>query len=129
MAELLKLARPLLSAAARLLPDHAGRAVGEVLEELLPCQLQVHDFARLHINPVQLEHSGAVLGCDRELMATGEHRMDGAWISVVVDDEHVASAFELVRFPDEGEGHRVPVRVEAQVVVLGNDARGFGLEP
>ena len=48
--------RPVLCAAARFHRDQAGRAVGEVLQELCPCQLQVHDLARFHIDPMQLEH-------------------------------------------------------------------------
>jgi len=51
------LARPVLRAAARLHRDHAGRAVGEVIQELRPGQPQIHDLARLHTDPVQLEHS------------------------------------------------------------------------
>ena len=46
----------MLRAAARLHRDHARHAVGEVLEELRPRQLQIHDLAGLHVDPVQLEH-------------------------------------------------------------------------
>ena len=43
--------------AARLHRDHARHAIGEVLQELRPGQLQIHDLAGLHIDPVQLEHA------------------------------------------------------------------------
>ena len=45
--------RPVLCPAARLHRDQAGRTDGEVLQELRPCQLQVHDLARFHIDPTQ----------------------------------------------------------------------------
>ena len=47
--------RPVLCAAARFHRDQAGRAVGEVLQELRPCRF-IHDLARFHIDPMQLEH-------------------------------------------------------------------------
>ena len=48
--------RPMLCAAARLHRDQTRHAVGEVLQKLRPRQLQVHDLAGLHIDPMQLEH-------------------------------------------------------------------------
>ena len=47
---------PMLRAAARLHRDQARREVGEVLQELRSCQLQVDDLTRLHIDPMQLKH-------------------------------------------------------------------------
>ena len=47
----------MLRAAARLHRDQARYAVGEVIQEPRPCQLQIHDLARLQVDPVQLEHS------------------------------------------------------------------------
>ena len=57
VAEIPKLPCPMLRPAARLHRDHARHAVGEVLQELRPRQLQVLDLAGLHIDPVQLEHT------------------------------------------------------------------------
>ena len=46
----------MLQAAARLHRDQARYAVGEVLQEPRPCQLEIHDLARLQVDPVQLEN-------------------------------------------------------------------------
>ena len=56
VAESQQPARPVLRAAARLHRDQARRAIDEVFQELRPRQPQVHNLARLHIDPVQLKH-------------------------------------------------------------------------
>ena len=47
---------PMLRAAAGLHRDQARRAIGEMFQKLRPHQPQVDDLARLHIDPMQLEH-------------------------------------------------------------------------
>ena len=47
---------PMLGPAARLHRHQAERAVGEVLEELRPCQSQVDDLTRFRVHPVELKH-------------------------------------------------------------------------
>ena len=64
VAQLSQSTRPMLRAAARLHPDQARRAIGKVLQELCPCQLQTHDLARLHIDPVQLKHPSRRIHAD-----------------------------------------------------------------
>ena len=49
-------ARPMVRAAAGLHRDQARRAIGEMFQKLRPHQPQVDDLARLHIDPMQLEH-------------------------------------------------------------------------
>ena len=46
----------------------------------------------------------------------------------MIDGEHVPAAFELDAVSDESEGHGVSVRLEADQVVVGDDARGACLE-
>ena len=47
---------PMLRATAGLHRDQARRAIGEMFHKLRPHQPQIDDLARLHIDPMQLEH-------------------------------------------------------------------------
>src|SRR5438876_6698388 len=69
-----------------------------------------------------------VLGQNAELMAARELGMLGDQGATVKDPERAIAAMDLDRLVDEGEGHGVAVRVDADEVVLGHDARQGGLE-
>ena len=56
MTQLQQPTRPVLRAAAGLHPHQAGRPIGEMLQELRPCQPLVCDLTGLHVDPVQLKH-------------------------------------------------------------------------
>ena len=56
MTELLQRSGPVLRSAARFHADQTARAVGKMLQKLLPLKLQRHNLPRLRLHPMQLKN-------------------------------------------------------------------------
>ena len=69
--------RPVLRAAACLHTDQAWCPIGEMLHELRPRQPQVHDLARLHVDPVQLKHPFCRIHADNRPVSSLHLRLLG----------------------------------------------------
>jgi len=70
-----------------------------------------------------------MLGEDGHLILAWQDRMQGHDAAAMADLELAMLAPDGDFLPDQGEGHRVSIRLEAHQIVVGHDAALHGFKP